>query len=33
MFHVNLSTLFPDRVGVPSFASVTVSHDGDGEIC
>lgn len=33
VFYVNLSTRFPDRLGDPSFSRVTVSHDGDGEIC
>lgn len=31
IFLVNLSTVFLDRLGNPSSATVTISHDGDGE--
>lgn len=30
-FHVNLSTNFPDILGDPNSATVTVRHDGDGK--
>ena len=33
VFHVNLSTRFPDLLGDPSTATITISHDGDGNVC
>ena len=31
VFRVTISTFFPDLVGDPSSATITVTHDGDGK--
>ena len=31
VFHVNISTFFPDLIGDPGSATVTINHDGDSK--